>query len=212
MNILDHQTLEYCETIGLSAKAIGLIERYLECLCQANERCNLIGRKQDHHRICHYHVMDCLLPLSFLSTQFRTVYDIGSGAGLPGILWAIARPDVKFYLVEKSPKKCAFLTQTISALQLKNTQVINKRCESVIGTASLIVSRAMSSTKDFLAQTEQLSDGETQWWLMKALKSSVDEEIAQVDQHHWAVNIQPLVHPTQEVSRHLVCVSRVLTV
>ena len=208
MNILDAQTVAYCEKIGLSAKAIASIEKYLVLLRKANETCNLVGRQQDEHRICHHHVIDCLLPLPFLPQGPGTIYDMGTGAGLPGILWAIARPDLAFYLVEKSPKKCAFLTQTISALQLENTQVINKRCEAVTGVATLIVSRAMASTKDLISQTEQLSNGKTQWWLMKALKSSIDEELSQVDLSHWTVNVQPLLHPTQDVSRHLVCVTR----
>jgi len=208
MNILDAQTVAYCEKIGLSAKVIASIDKYLVLLRKGNESCNLVGRQQDDHRICHHHVIDCLLPFPFLPEGPGTVYDMGTGAGFPGILWAIARPDLEFYLVEKSPKKCAFLTQTISALQLKNTQVINKRCEAVTGVASLIVSRAMASTKDLISQTEQLADGKTQWWLMKALKSSIDEELAQGNLSHWTVNVQPLLHPTQDVSRHLVCVTR----
>jgi 16S rRNA (guanine527-N7)-methyltransferase len=208
MAILDQQTQDYCAKIRLSTKTIALFERYLTLLCAANENCNLVGRQQDNHRICHYHVIDCLLPLPFLPRELKSVYDIGTGAGLPGLLWAMARPDLQFYLVEKSPKKCQFLTETISALQLKNTQVLNKRSDAVSGVASLIVSRAMASTADLLVQTEQLADKTTQWCLMKALRSSIDQELNSVNTSLWRVSVQPLVHPTQDVSRHLVWVTQ----
>ncbi len=208
MVILDRQTEGFCQKIGLSAKTIAQIEKYLKLLRSANEHCNLIGRGQDDQRLCHYHVIDCLLPLPILPDSAKTIYDIGSGAGFPGLLWAIACPDRLFYLVEKSPKKSLFLTETISALQLKNTQVITKRSDAVTGRASLIVSRAMGSTKDLLEQTQQLADQDTQWWFLKALRSSIDEELSVVDATQWSVKVLPLVHPTQDVSRHLVCVTK----
>ncbi len=208
MAILDQQTQDYCVRIGLNAKTIAHIEKYVKLLKIANEHCNLVGRQQDDHRICHYHVIDCLLPLPLLPDGLATIYDIGTGAGFPGLLWAIARPDLQFYLVEKSPKKSQFLTETISALQLKNTQVITKRSDSVTGDASLIVSRAMGSTNNLLEQTQQLANKNTQWWFLKALRSSIDEELLAVDYGVWNVSVQPLIHPTQDVSRHLVCVTK----
>ncbi len=209
MAILDQKTQDYCAKIGLEAKKIAIFEKYLTLLITANKNCNLVGRQQNNFRICHYHLIDCLLPLSFLPNGLKNIYDIGTGAGFPGLLWAIARPDLQIYLVEKSPKKCDFLTEAISALQLKNTSVLNKRGDAVSGIASLIVSRAMTSAADLLSQTEQLADKETQWWLMKALRSSIDEELKSVNTSLWTVSVQPLVHPTQDVTRHLVCITQV---
>jgi 16S rRNA (guanine527-N7)-methyltransferase len=209
MNILDSRAVKYCAEIGLSPKVVGLIERYLVELKKANEKCNLIGRLQDNERICHYHVIDCLLPLKYWPDNLASVYDIGTGAGFPGLLWAIIYPKINFYLVDKSPKKCSFLTRVVSELQLTNIQVINQRCDVVEGQASLVVSRAMTSTHDFLSKTLQLSSGQTQWWLMKALRSSIEEELSSVDYSQWVVDVKLLEHPTQDVTRHLVCINRV---
>lgn len=206
--LLDLETQNYCKKIGFDFDKILKINHYIELLLKANESCNLIGRQQDLHRVCHHHVIDCLLPLTFLPEGLTSIYDIGTGAGLPGVLWAIAKPDIYFYLVEKSPKKCLFLTQTISALQLENISVLNKRSDTVTGSASLVVSRAMAAAADLLSQTQQLSTKDTRWWFMKALRESVDRELLEVDLSIWRAQVIPLSHPTQDVTRNLVCITK----
>lgn len=76
------------------------------------------------------HILDSLMFVSTNNSMYNlTIADAGTGAGFPGIPLAISCPEGKISLIESSSKKCAFLSQAISALKLKNVQVINSRAE-----------------------------------------------------------------------------------
>lgn len=82
------------------------------------------------------HVADSLVALSALDTAIDqgappTVADVGSGAGLPGIVLAVARPAVEFDLVEATGRKCKFLDRVLDALELPNAQVRCARAEEL---------------------------------------------------------------------------------
>ena len=88
------------------------------------------------------------------------VVDLGSGGGLPGIPLAIANPNKQFLLVESNTKKASFLLNTVTKLDLKNTEVINNRIENIdhsnFPDCYDIVSRAVGSTEANIALTAEL--------------------------------------------------------
>ena len=88
------------------------------------------------------------------------VVDLGSGGGLPGIPLAIANPNKQFLLVESNTKKASFLLNTVTKLDLKNTEVINNRIENIdhsnFPDCFDIVSRAVGSTEANIALTAEL--------------------------------------------------------
>ena len=88
------------------------------------------------------------------------VVDLGSGGGLPGIPLAIANPNKQFLLVESNTKKASFLLNTVTKLDLKNTEVINNRIENIdhsnFPDCFDIVSRAVGTIEANIALTEQL--------------------------------------------------------
>lgn len=105
------------------------LRRYLELLLEANERFNLTAVR-DPTEAWTRHVQDSLSLVPFLaSSEARTVMDVGSGGGLPGVPLAIVLPGVAFTLLETTGKKAAFLREAATALGLANVTVLQARAE-----------------------------------------------------------------------------------
>jgi 16S rRNA (guanine527-N7)-methyltransferase len=73
-----------------------------------------------------------------------TVADVGSGAGLPGLVWAVARPDVEVTLIEPLLRRTAFLEEAIEALGLDRVTVVRARAEDVDDTFDVVTARAVA--------------------------------------------------------------------
>jgi len=112
----------------VSRETIVSLKLYENILIEANKTLNLIG-KSTVNQIWERHFLDSAQVIDFIDKNEKTLIDIGSGAGLPGLVIAIMRKDrqipLKVKLIEKSPKKAKFLKDLISKLQL-NAEVINK--------------------------------------------------------------------------------------
>ena len=96
------------------------------------------------------HFLDSLQILPLIPSSAKTLYDIGSGAGFPGMVIAIARPDLEITLIESDSKKCAFL-QTISRETNTKITIVNDRVERAVGMLSppdVITARALASLKE----------------------------------------------------------------
>lgn len=195
-----------CEKLGVTKK-LPVFEQYITYLSAANKEMNLIGRQQTLDRIYHYHLLDSLLLLPYLKE--RVLCDIGSGAGFPALCWAMACDDLEITLIEKSPKKSLFLTNVVKELDLcQRVNIINERVEQVRLTFDLMSCRAFASIENFLKLTDHLGHKKSKWWLLKAKNETIQEEVKFVDQTSWNINIVPLFHPTQDVTRNLVEVTR----
>ena len=114
-------------------------------------RTNLTGAKSPQE-YCH-HLSDCVAALKVVP-QIKTCIDVGSGSGLPGIPWAILKPDTSFILVESNKKKSGFLLRCKSVLDLKNVEVCSERFENLITPPGfhtpIIVSRGTAAPKKLL--------------------------------------------------------------
>ncbi len=103
---------------------------YHKLLVAANERVNLISRQTDPEEIWTKHFYDSLLPVACgFDLKDKTVLDLGSGGGLPGIPLAILFASAEFYLMDSREKKITELKKIIKKLDLKNCYPINKRLE-----------------------------------------------------------------------------------
>jgi 16S rRNA (guanine527-N7)-methyltransferase len=121
-----------CLGIAFDSGDLEKLGRYLALLLDANTRFNLTAITEPNEAWTR-HILDSLTLIAPLaSLEARTVIDIGSGAGLPGLPLAIVMSDVRFTLVEATGKKARFLEQTIAQLELTNATVICERAE-VIG-------------------------------------------------------------------------------
>ena len=132
-----------------------LLTAYKDCLVAWNKTHNLISKKQVQK--IDDHIADSLIISPLLK---KTVIDLGSGGGLPGIPLAITNPNKEFYLIESNTKKASFLLHTASRLGLENTSVINQRIEKTeIKTFPEpfdIVCRAVGSTELIISLTTPL--------------------------------------------------------
>lgn len=120
-------------------------------------------------------IIDSIYPLKFLK-KFDSFADIGTGAGYPGMLIAIARPDIKATLIEPRRKRVAFLNFVKNALRLENVEVICDRVENVKDrTFDLITSRAVTNTSLLMDLTKSISTEQTKFLFYKG--SLLEEEI-----------------------------------
>ena len=114
--------------IVLSEKQIEQFEKYYEILVEWNEKMNLTAITQEEE-VWEKHFYDSIMPFS--NIDFETMCDIGSGAGFPGIPVKIAFPHVHMTLVEPLQKRCRFLNEVKTQLNLENLDILNVRAEDL---------------------------------------------------------------------------------
>jgi len=154
------------------------LERFTELLLEWNRIHNLTGAKNAYE--VEKNIEDSLFPTSFLKKP-SSILDVGTGAGFPGMILAIAYEDVKIVLCEPRQKRASFLKYVAMELDLPNVEVIKKRVEDYHGEAfGLISSRAVTDTKMLLALTEHLRNDETEFLFYKG--EQVFNELEAIEQ------------------------------
>ena len=148
---------------------------YLQLLAKWNRVYNLTALRHPDEWVTH-HLLDSLSVLPHIRGPL--VVDVGSGAGLPGLVLAMLRPDWQVVSIETVDKKAAFQRQVAAELALANVRVEGCRVEEVVleNGADSIVSRAFSSLADFVNLTRHLLKADGQWTAMKGKHPA--EEIA----------------------------------
>ncbi len=144
---------------GLSDPQIDQLEHYLALLEKWNRVYNLTAIRE-HDRMVTHHLLDSLSILPHV--RGPRVLDVGSGAGLPGVPLAIARPQFQVTLLDANHKKAAFLRQVAGELKLANAEVRAERVEAWQTDARFdtIVSRALGELGEFaLAAGRLLAPG-----------------------------------------------------
>lgn len=123
--------------------ALPIAIRYADQLVGAGVDRGLIGPRESD-RIWERHLLNCAVVAEAVPSA-ANVTDIGSGAGLPGVVLAIARPDLRVLLVEPLERRAAFLIETIGLLDLPNVQVVRSRAEDLRAPpADVVVARAVA--------------------------------------------------------------------
>lgn len=107
------------------------IHGFVDILTSRGVDHGLIGPREAP-RIWHRHVLNCAA-IAPAFPEGASVVDIGSGAGLPGVVLAIARPDLRFTLVEPLLRRSDFLSTTVEELALSNVEVVRSRAEDLAG-------------------------------------------------------------------------------
>ena len=130
----------------VSRETITSLKKYEDILINANKTLNLVG-KSTINDIWTRHFLDSVQVIDFIDKKDKTLIDLGSGAGFPGIVVALAAKDrkipIKIKLIEKSPKKANFLKDLIDKLNL-NVEVHNQNvlAEQIVFTDDVFVARA----------------------------------------------------------------------
>jgi 16S rRNA (guanine527-N7)-methyltransferase len=190
--------------IPVPPAAIEVFARYLELIAKWNRVHNLTAVRETDQMVV-LHLLDSLSLLPHVASA-KTLLDVGSGPGLPGIPLAIARPDLPVTLLDSSHKKCAFLRQAKAELALENVRVVCERVEAWTPAQRFdaVVSRAFSELGDFVTQARHLVSPGGRLLAMKGVYPF--EEIARMPAGHRVANVLELRVPHLEAKRHLVLV------
>ncbi|GHG54664.1 ribosomal RNA small subunit methyltransferase G [Sinomonas cellulolyticus] len=137
-----------------------LARRYVGHLASSGMERGLIGPREVP-RLWSRHVLNCAVIESEFP-QGAAIADVGSGAGLPGLCLAIARPDLRLTLIEPLERRVVWLQEVIADLGLDNVTVVRGRGEQVAGTVDVdfVAARAVSALATLIPMTLPLLDGE----------------------------------------------------
>ena len=174
---------------------------YKELLIKWNNSFNLTSVKNTE--IVTHHFLDCLAVIPFVKSS--TLLDIGTGAGLPGIVIAIVNPDIKVSLIDKVGKKITFIKRIIAELEIKNIETYHDRVELLTSEEKYdgIISRAFSNMEVFIKSTKHLIKSQGVWYGMKS-KKILDDEMININDP-WV--LEKLDVPFLLAERYLVKVS-----
>ena len=191
--------------LSLSPDAQAKLLKHLELVEKWNRVYNLTAVRDRGQMLAH-HVFDSVAVAPHVSGV--TLLDVGSGAGLPGIPLAIARPEMNVTLLEANHKKSTFLKQAIIELDLANVDVVNARVEAWTAPApyDVVISRAFSDLGEFVALAGRLCADAGVLAAMKGVYPF--EELAQLKEPYRTTAVIPLAVPTLKAERHLVLIQR----
>jgi 16S rRNA (guanine527-N7)-methyltransferase len=192
-----------------------LLERYLAELDRWNARFGFVKATADE--LVVKHVLDSIAGASLVAglcagaaaggasgASGGSVLDVGSGAGFPGIPLAIALPGVRFTLLERSGKKCAFLENCRALLGLANVTVLAADLSAAAGAHGVLTFRAVAPLDRFLAD---LARSKIAWRCIAAYKGRrdrIDEELAGLGPAAVQAEVVRLAVPFFDEERHLV--------
>ncbi len=190
--------------LALTDKQKAVLVRYVVELHKWNQAYNLTAIR-DTEGIMRRHVIDALSIVRYVRKyQPKNIADIGSGAGIPGVVLAIVLPETSLYLVESIGKKCRFLRYVTALLNLDHrVTIVQKRVEQWHPQElfSVITCRAFASLKDFVELTQHLGCRQTVWLAMKSAHTA-KERIQLPNNFTLCQNIE-LDVPFEDAGRHL---------
>ena len=191
------------ETLGIKNQD-NLIDKlliYMKLLIKWNQTYNLTAITEESHIITH-HLLDCLSVIKLVKAT--NILDVGSGAGLPGLILALCFPKKKITMVDKVGKNTAFIQQGIGEFSLNNAIVLNSRVEDMKNYRDYdgIISRAFSDMETMIKLTSNLLLEEGNWYGMKSKKSKANEMAVIKYPYH----VDKIDVPHLKVERYLITV------
>jgi 16S rRNA (guanine527-N7)-methyltransferase len=162
---------------SLFGDRIALAQQYTRNLAEQGEERGLIG-PLELPRLWSRHILNCAIVAPLLSPG--RVGDVGSGAGLPGLVLAIARPDVDFVLIEPMERRVAWLSEQVTELGLTNVEVLRARAEDVRLDVPLdqVTARAVSAFRKLIPLTAPLVRDGGELVLMKGAGAKAEVDAA----------------------------------
>lgn len=186
--------------LEISAEQQQQLMAYLALLQKWNKVYNLTAIREAEQMVSH-HLLDSLAVLPHLWSG--SWLDVGCGAGLPGLVLAIVRPQWHFTLLDSNGKKTSFVQQAVIELGLQNVTVCCARVEEMQSPQKFdgIISRAFAETADFIALTRHLRAEKGRW---AAMKGTPEQELERLPEDVAVERIIPLNVSGLDAARCLV--------
>ena len=160
---------------------------------------------RDPAGVMTHHLLDSLAVIAPLQRQYPEkgrLLDVGSGAGLPGVIIAIMRPDIDVSCLDAVAKKAAFVQQVAAELELSNLRGLHARVELLEGSYNVISSRAFASLPDFFNGSKHLLAADGVWLAMKGKMPS--DELAVLPPEVAVFHVEQLTVPGLDAERCIV--------
>ena len=189
--------------LKLSDQMIDQLMTYLNLVEKWNRVYNLTAIRERDEMI-KLHFLDSLSILKHMLV--KNILDVGSGAGFPGIVLAITKPELKVTVMDSVNKKTTFMQQVKSELSLTNLDVLNSRVEDYQPTTlfEAVTSRAFSNLKNMMSLTQHTLQKEGVWLAMKA--KDVREELEAFEKNQYT--LISLEVPLINAERYLVILKK----
>lgn len=197
--------------LNLSDGQIGQLLDFLALLQKWNRVYNLTAVREPGDMLTH-HLLDSLAAVPALQRQLAaqagagqaasTLLDVGSGGGLPGVVFAICLPELAVQCVDTVAKKAAFVQQVAVSLRLPNLRGVHARVESLAGPFDIVSSRAFASLTDFTAWSQAALAPDGIWLAMKGKHPA--EELAALPGGVEVFHVEPLRVPGLDAERCIV--------
>jgi 16S rRNA (guanine527-N7)-methyltransferase len=188
---------------------------YLALLQKWNQVYNLTALREPDKMLTH-HLLDCLAIIPALNRQLPNkaqdppqgfhLLDVGAGAGLPGVVIAICRPDIFVTCVDAVAKKIGFIQQVAVALKLPNLRGLHARVETLSEEFDLVCSRAFANLLDFTTGSSAALAPGGVWLAMKGKEPT--DEIAQLGAEMAVFHVEHLQVPGLDAQRCLIWMRR----
>ena len=179
---------------------------YVELLLRWNGAYNLTAVRDPGEMVTR-HLLDSLAVLPYVTGQ--TLADLGTGAGIPGIPLALAKPELEVHLVDSNGKKTRFLREAIRHLKLSGRARVNEcRVEAVDGEFDCITARAFATLADMLAWGGHLLKPDGRWLALKG--RFPQDELDNLPIGFQIEAVHRLDVPGLDAERHLVIIKRKL--
>jgi 16S rRNA (guanine527-N7)-methyltransferase len=179
-----------------------LTKVFVEEILRFNKAHNIVGRftKEEINLL---DIIDCESILAHIPPA-KKILDIGSGAGLPGIIIAINHPQTEVTMSEKNKKKAYFLKKTIRTLKLTNANILDMAVTSKLITPSkfdIVTARALASAPKIIEMSKHLLSKGGKFLLMKGEIEKINEEVEQLKNNTYSYTIHKT--KTTKTKRHI---------
>ena len=217
---LGHDELEVRLRDGLRASKLGLEDAqiikllaYLALIAKWTRVYNLTALRDPADMLTH-HLLDSLAAVPALRRELElmgletgaALLDVGSGAGLPGAVFAICCPSLNVTCVDSVAKKAAFIRQAALELNLVNLNGVHARVESINQPFDIVCSRAFASLSDFTAWTQSALKPGGAWMAMKGKHPA--DEIAALPKAVKVFHVEQLTVPGLDADRRIIWARR----
>ena len=204
--------IKYTKELGieLTKEQLNQLDKFYKLLIEWNNKINLtriVGEEEVYLK----HFYDSLTIAKVLDLkEKKTLCDVGTGAGFPGVVLKIVYPNLKVTLVDSLLKRVNYLNEIIKELELTDIEAIHVRGEDFRGNFDVVTSRAVANIEKLIKYTMHLIDNN---WVFIALKGNIDNELIdsvkqKIEKKYKIIKIEKFKLPIEESQRSILVIKR----